>query len=61
MRYYYAKPCPFCGCSSVTVKDISGYFRVKCDGCEARSGYEASKASALIRWNRRTTDTPSKN
>ncbi|EMR0736674.1 UNVERIFIED_ORG: Lar family restriction alleviation protein [Citrobacter freundii] len=56
MRYYNAKPCPFCGCPSVTVKAIAGHFRVKCDGCEARSGYEGSKTSALIRWNRRATD-----
>ncbi|HGH3389031.1 TPA: Lar family restriction alleviation protein [Citrobacter freundii] len=61
MRYYNVKPCPFCGCPSVTVKDIAGHFRAKCDGCEARSGYEESKASALIRWNRRTTDTAPKN
>ncbi|MEB0968306.1 Lar family restriction alleviation protein [Citrobacter braakii] len=60
MRYYNVKPCPFCGCPSVTVKDIAGHFRAKCDGCEARSGYEESKASALIRWNRRTTDTAPK-
>ncbi|HFP0850167.1 TPA: restriction endonuclease, partial [Escherichia coli] len=25
MRYDNVKPCPFCGCPSVTVKAISGY------------------------------------
>ncbi len=27
LRYDDVKPCPFCGCPSVTVKDISGYYR----------------------------------
>ncbi|HGT5976403.1 TPA: restriction endonuclease, partial [Escherichia coli] len=26
MRYEKVKPCPFCGCPSVTVKAISGYY-----------------------------------
>ncbi|EMO1346711.1 restriction endonuclease, partial [Escherichia coli] len=26
MRYDNVKPCPFCGCPSVTVKAISGYY-----------------------------------
>ncbi|HGG6426314.1 TPA: type I toxin-antitoxin system endodeoxyribonuclease toxin RalR [Salmonella enterica subsp. enterica serovar Kottbus] len=60
MRYDDVKPCPFCGCPSVTVKAISRYYRAKCNGCEARSGFEDSKASALIRWNRRATDTAPK-
>ncbi len=33
MRYEKVKPCPFCGCPSVTVKAISGYYRAKCNGC----------------------------
>lgn len=35
MRYEKVKPCPFCGCPSVTVKAISGYYRAKCNGCES--------------------------
>lgn len=38
MRYDNVKPCPFCGCPSVTVKAISGYYRAKCNGCESRTG-----------------------
>ncbi|AXD07135.1 type I toxin-antitoxin system endodeoxyribonuclease toxin RalR [Salmonella enterica subsp. enterica] len=56
MRYDNVKPCPFCGCPAVTVKAISGYFRVKCDGCESRSGYGGSQKEALVRWNKRATE-----
>ncbi|HBM9221488.1 TPA: type I toxin-antitoxin system endodeoxyribonuclease toxin RalR [Escherichia coli] len=55
MRYEKVKPCPFCGCPSVTVKGISGYYRVKCNGCESRTGYSGSEKEALERWNKRTT------
>ncbi|EIY6216233.1 type I toxin-antitoxin system endodeoxyribonuclease toxin RalR, partial [Escherichia coli] len=51
MRYDDVKPCPFCGCPSVTVKDISGYYRAKCNGCESRTGYGGSEKEALERWN----------
>lgn len=34
---------PFCGCPSVTVKAISGYYRAKCNGCESRTGYGGSE------------------
>ncbi|HDC0834075.1 TPA: type I toxin-antitoxin system endodeoxyribonuclease toxin RalR [Escherichia coli] len=43
------KPCPFCGCPSVTVKAISGYYRAKCNGCESRTGYGGSEKEALER------------
>ncbi|EFN5859260.1 hypothetical protein B6P88_09340 [Escherichia coli] len=43
MRYDDVKPCPFCGCPSVTVKAISGYYRAKCNGCESRTGYGGSE------------------
>lgn len=55
MRYDNVKPCPFCGCPSVTVKAISGYYRAKCNGCESRTGYGGSEKEALERWNKRTT------
>lgn len=55
MRYEKVKPCPFCGCPSVTVKAISGYYRAKCNGCESRTGYGGSEKEALERWNKRTT------
>ncbi|HDW1405368.1 TPA: type I toxin-antitoxin system endodeoxyribonuclease toxin RalR [Escherichia coli] len=45
----------FCGCPSVTVKAISGYYRAKCNGCESRTGYGESEKEALERWNKRTT------
>ncbi|MCH6351909.1 type I toxin-antitoxin system endodeoxyribonuclease toxin RalR [Escherichia coli] len=54
MRYDNVKPCPFCGCPSVTVKAISGYYRAKCNGCESRTGYGGSEKEALERWNKRT-------
>ena len=47
MRYDNVKPCPFCGCPSVTVKAISGYYRAKCNGCESRTGYGGSEKEAL--------------
>ncbi|EEQ9765991.1 type I toxin-antitoxin system endodeoxyribonuclease toxin RalR [Escherichia coli] len=49
MRYDNVKPCPFCGCRSVTVKAISGYYRAKCNGCESRTGYGGSEKEALER------------
>lgn len=55
MRYDDVKPCPFCGCPSVTVKAISGYYRAKCNGCESRTGYGGIEKEALERWNKRTT------
>lgn len=55
MRYDDVKPCPFCGCPSVTVKAISGYYRAKCNGCESRTGYGGSEKEALERSNKRTT------
>ncbi|EIH9921247.1 type I toxin-antitoxin system endodeoxyribonuclease toxin RalR [Escherichia coli] len=48
MRYDDVKPCPFCGCPSVTVKAISGYYRAKCNGCESRTGYGGSEKEAGV-------------
>ena len=47
-------PCPFCGSANIKVMptNISGYI-VNCDNCWAASRVEATKADAIVAWNRR--------
>lgn len=57
------KPCPFCGSTSVDVKDdyhpVPNYYAV-CDynkgGCGASSGYCRTEEEAIEAWNRRVNE-----
>lgn len=51
-----AKPCPFCGCKVISVREISGYYRASCGGCEANAAYQESEEAAIERWNNRLGD-----
>ncbi|WP_312990853.1 Lar family restriction alleviation protein [Atlantibacter hermannii] len=56
MRRDDAKPCPFCGCTAITIIQISNYYRAKCGGCEAGTAFAESEPAALARWNTRKSD-----
>lgn len=48
------KPCPFCGERAETY-GRSGFVRVWCLGCQARSSWGRTEALAIKAWNRRAT------
>lgn len=56
MRHDNVKPCPFCGCTAISVREMSGYFRASCGRCEATASYQESEQEAIARWNRRAND-----
>ena len=48
------KPCPFCGCEYIDMRDSDdGWFR-DCQGCNA-SMLGPTDAEAITLWNKRTT------
>lgn len=53
MRHDNAKPCPFCGCKAIGVREMSGHYRAHCGGCEATASFQESEQEAIERWNRR--------
>jgi Lar family restriction alleviation protein len=58
-----ALPCPFCGCTDISLDDNGDYEWLKCDWCGATGGVDPSpefeEHSVHWHWNRRTSTTPS--
>ena len=63
MKNYYLKPCPFCGCSDVSMytngSDLDNYsYVVECDGCGCTldTGWQTEEKAAE-EWNLRKERT----
>ncbi|MGS3871474.1 Lar family restriction alleviation protein [Escherichia coli] len=59
MRHDNVKPCPFCGCSSIRVREISNNYRACCNSCETSVAFQESEEAAVKRWNSRADEKPS--
>ncbi|XTZ40026.1 Lar family restriction alleviation protein [Salmonella enterica] len=57
MRHDNTEPCPFCDCTSLRIREMSGYYRAECCGCEATTAYQDSPEKALARWSERSPET----
>lgn len=60
------KPCPFCGCGNVVLRDVSGmfgksayartYHYMQCRDCMSQTGYHGTKPKTIEAWNTRVGD-----
>jgi Lar family restriction alleviation protein len=57
-------PCPFCGCSAVTLKsynDDPKRHKIKCEDCPGGADfYSSTREQAIAAWNRRAATQPTK-
>lgn len=47
------KPCPFCGCESVKLRNDERFWWAECVGCTARGPLAYNLRIATSAWNRR--------
>jgi len=47
------RPCPFCGCKTISLKGSEPNIQMVCTGCGAEGPSSHSASEADIRWNRR--------
>jgi len=51
------KPCPFCGCKQVSIREINiqGMFQAQCWGCDVATQPTFVKSTIVEEWNRRAS------
>ena len=50
------KPCPFCGCKDIEIRDLKLGIYAICRRCGASIRFSHSIVDAIAAWNRRTID-----
>lgn len=57
MKKAEAKPCPFCGWSTIEgLVDLKKGSQIRCKNCKCGTGWHKSWSEAVAAWNRRVGD-----